>query len=185
MFKRAIKANHWMAIGLDKWNELENMEIPLSLVRKMRKLRDTASDSDEESNSTSEVDQLSESESEIDEGLSNSSQDEEEKSDHVVEEETSEHVDEEVATEETPVKESPFTFCQLCPGRKFLTKHDEEKHMSCAKHLKRLEGSKNISKDMVSPKEKPVRPVKKQKTEKVKAVSNRKSRRAHLADSRS
>jgi hypothetical protein len=170
MFKRAIKANHWMAIGLDKWNELENMEIPIGLVRKMRKLRDLASDSEDEGDSNSDV---TESLSQGDvEDLEHA--DEDSLADSIIEEA---EAPEDSEDEERKESDS-FTLCPICPGRKFLTKKDEEQHMNSAKHLKRLR-SKDNGRAEVAPEPR----VKKAKVVKIaKTVSNRKSRRAHLVD---
>lgn len=168
MFKRALQTNHWMAIGLDKWNEIENMEITPELIRKMRKLKHRGSDSegsDEEIETESEaceIEQLAEQESD---GASEQSE---------VESEASAESEE---SDEEPAK-SAFSFCPICPDKKFLTEADQEDHMKSAKHLKR-ESQLNHTPEVVTPAakaKKEKKPVNKDVT-----TNNRKARRAHLA----
>ena len=169
-----------MAIGMEKWNEIENMDISLSLVRKMRKLRDATSDSEGESISGSEVEEMTDSNSDS-EYASDTEHVGDPPQDIVVE--VGDIKSPEEDKKEESAKTSAFTFCPVCPGRKFLTKKDEEDHMKTAKHLKRLERPAVLEKEEECSRPKKSKPAPKE-TKKEK-VSNRKSRRAHLADSRS
>ena len=55
MFKRALKTNHWMVLGLDRWNELENMEISLETIRKMRREARLAKESGSDEDSSDDL----------------------------------------------------------------------------------------------------------------------------------
>jgi hypothetical protein len=182
MFKRAMKSNHWMAIGLEKWNELESMEISPAILKKMRKLRDsTGSDSeDEHSESESSLESVSDSE-EAPGDLGSSSY--APSANHTQEEES---VDESEDEEEEEKTSGGFEFCPICPGRKFLTEKDMECHMQSAKHLKRERALSLI--------ETPATAVSKAADSKLDIPTkvesntpvklNRRARRAHLEDSR-
>jgi hypothetical protein len=182
MFKRAITSNHWMAIGLDKWNELENMEITPALIKKMRKIRGYETDSDDENEDNSSS---SESENEADATQPESESEREEISGD--ERAPSEHSSDEAGL-------GSFEMCPICPNKKFLTAKDAEAHMKSEKHLKReklLETAASPDVRPPSPKSGSKRLLKptKAKTEEASPVAtpqklNRKARRAQLADSR-
>jgi len=175
MFKRAVQANHWMAIGLEKWNELENTEIPLEQIRKWRKLEKgkdiESNDEEEEILEGSDNDEV---ETEELEALSETS-------------DISETVEPESESEEgEPNSKIMIQHCDICPGRMFLTEKDMEAHMQSIKHLKRVQAAKG-SPETDSPAESKPK-EKKSKTTDTKqkqapSATNRKARRAHLANS--
>ena len=180
MFKRAMKSNHWMAIGLEKWNDIENMEITPAMIKKMRKYQHAGSDSEDDEQSQSS-DQESVGTPEADHDDESAERDaqsgsEEDASEEDLESDGSEGED-----------HGGFRFCPICPGRKFLTDRDEEAHKKSARHLKREKALANpepaakpasaketVKKEMVKPEPK-----------QAPAANNRKARRAQLADSRS
>lgn len=172
MFKRALEANHWMAIGLNSWNELENRDIPLSRVRKMRllgkKSNNASDDESDESEVSSQVSVVEEQFSEADDNKSSAS---------------------EAASDSGD--EGTFVYCDVCPDRKFLTGKDIEDHLKSKMHMKRLasQSKEGFVAPMAcqTPIPKPRKAAKKevgrnelQPSEK----SNRKARRAGIADTR-
>jgi hypothetical protein len=182
MFKRAIQTNHWMAIGLEKWNELENLEITPELVRKMRKIKYHNSDSEEDEvepdlDSDAENDDI-QSNDESEDEVVDSDGDSAENADSV----ESKEGDSAESEEEAPPKSS-FSFCPICPGKKFLTDADQESHMKSAKHMKR-EAQSVATPEAVLPSVKAKKPKEKTKTERAEPApkNNRKARRAHLAN---
>lgn len=166
MFKRALEANHWMAIGLDNWNELETRDIPSTRVRKMRlvdkKVKSSRNEDSDESDSASII-------SEIDESL------------------LEPVVDSASAPSDSDTEDfGSFVFCELCPGRKFLTGKDIESHQKSKMHLKREAEAALLAAQNKSEKKVTVEKRKKEKPLPVvtKSVSNRKARRAGLVDTR-
>ena len=182
MFKRALTAHHWMAIGLEKWNEFETMDIPATRVKKMRKIKDADTDSDDESDeSPSDLDQreiasadddLSQSDAEADSDILNAAGSDDNQSD----------VAAEAGEEEVKPSLGTFSFCPVCPGRRFLTTKDMEDHTASAKHLKRVAAAANAPEAAatVEKKTETSQPKKQKKTEREPKV-NRKARRAALA----
>ena len=164
MFKRALQTNHWMAIGLDEWNKLENMEIPQSLIKKYRKVEkgEDVNDDDEEYvelENESVVDSDNESGEEEDEEQGELTSSEEEQ--HVF-----------------------LRYCDTCPGRKFLTEKDFQEHINSKRHQKRTAKEVNTSEDKPAVEIKT--PSKQSKDAKkvsqpTEVKNNRKARRAHLA----
>jgi len=164
MFKRALQTNHWMAIGLDEWNKLENMEIPQSLIKKYRKVErgEDVNDDDEDSVEL-------ENESVVDSD-NESGEEEEEEQEEAISSEEEQHVF--------------LRYCDTCPGRKFLTEKDFQEHINSKRHQKKIAKEVNTSED------KPVVEVKtpskqskdtKKVAQPTEVKNNRKTRRAHLA----
>ena len=182
MFKRAIKSNHWMAIGLEKWNDIENMEITPEMIKKMRKYQRASSDSeDEDENPSSDQESVGTPEAAI-HSDSNEPEDSASERSPEAEEEAS-------ASSESEEDHGNFEFCPICPGRKFLTEKDAEAHRNSAKHQKRERALENANKpqEEVAVKEstkKEKKPKSEPKPAVLPAPNNRKARRAQLADSR-
>jgi hypothetical protein len=175
MFKRALQANHWMAIGLDKWNELENTEIPLEQIRKWRKLergKDIEGETQDIEQETSSCEEkvFSDVQSDISDCESS------------------------VESEESETKQDgsrsgvSVQHCEYCPGKLFLSNSQLEAHLQSEKHLKRVKAAENPGIPTVTPDNNPITVTseKKERREKIRPVStnNRKARRAHLPDSR-
>lgn len=129
MFKRAISSHHWMAIGLEKWNELENMEITPELIKKMRKLKNNTGDSDEDDDDNeADEDQTREQVCDdvpLDDSPLNS----------IVADSLPSVSDVDAESEHDAL--DTFEYCPICPGKKFLTEKDAEEHLKSAKHLKK------------------------------------------------
>jgi hypothetical protein len=183
MFKRAMKSNHWMAIGLEKWNELENMEITPQILKKMRKLKDQMASDSEDDDASDNFSDGDLDAADVDSEASSSNSIEEE--DAVVEEQEGESDDSSEPKE--PV--GNFVFCPICPGRKFLTQKDADDHMKSTKHVKRekaIAASQPLQVDSsIVVKEK----KKKEEKSKIEPSTpsgklNRKARRANLKDTR-
>lgn len=158
MFKRALQTNHWMAIGLDEWNKLENMELTPALIKKLRRVEkgeDVQDDEELENQSVS-------GESCQEESLG----DEEES------------IDEESSDDEGRVY---LRYCESCPGLKFLTEKDFQEHIKSKRHMKRI--AKESSTLDEKPKVDNATPEKQQQTPSTPTANpnNRKARRAHLA----
>ena len=178
MFKRAMRSNHWMAIGLEKWNELEELEITPEIIKKMRKLKNDMgnsddSDMDDEDISVSSVsvdgDDCSEQSAQSGSG------------DEVGEAEDVSEGEEE--SEGSEAEHHAFEFCPICPGVKFLTEKDAEAHRNGAKHKKRE--ARQSAAPVETPTLKEKKPLAKQEKSLPQAKSNRKARRANLVDTRS
>lgn len=129
MFKRALSSHHWMAIGLEKWNELENMEITPELIKKMRKLKNNTGDSDED-DEDNEADEVQSREQVCDDVPPNDSSSNSIGADSVA---SGSDVDAEIEDDAL----DSFEYCPICPGKKFLTEKDAEEHRNSAKHLQR------------------------------------------------
>jgi hypothetical protein len=177
MFKRALQAHHWMAIGLEKWNELENMEITETHIKRMRKIKGGSEDSDDDQEFTSDA-----------EG-SQSAQSSSNKADPEVcttdDSEFEEGPIEEVGDEqlEKELVSGSFVLCPICPNRKFLTENEMNDHLKSKGHLKKERAlSEPCEVRVVVPqrpkKDKGTKPVKDQKPQ---SKNNRKARRANLA----
>ena len=171
MFKRALQTNHWMTMGLDEWNKLENMEISQSLIKKYRKVEkgESVDDNEDESDNLS-----NESQSDIvsdNESIEGDESDQEEV-----------EYDDESSEEEQRVY---LRYCESCPGLKFLTEIDFQKHINSKRHQKMLAKTSEPSKiEPVVEVKTPSKP--KTNTKKVSETpstnpNNRKARRAHLA----
>lgn len=174
MFKRALQTNHWMAIGLEKWNKIESAEVPFTTVKKLREMEKLGFNSDDEEeveDDLSNDESFSGSEDEIDSELSDEMESVDLEEDQ--EEETAEP-----ESEAESVKESTsFEFCSVCPGKKFLTEADKEAHMKSAKHLKREKQETATS--VTTPSAKHAKPE--PRARQAPSENNRKARRAHLA----
>ena len=164
MFKRALEAKHWMAIGLDSWNEMENQDIPATRVRKMRLVeKKSRANPDEESDASDSASIMSEEEiAPVVPDVSVSS------------------------SESEADGAGNFVFCEVCPGRKFLTGKDIESHMKSKHHLKKMAALEKCP--VVTPirEEKSIKKSRKEepKDKIAPSVSNRKARRALVQDTR-
>jgi hypothetical protein len=163
MFKRALQTNHWMAIGLDEWNKLENMDISVSKIQKLRKVErgEEVEDDEESEHSITDIESGEESE--------NVSVDEECESESELSSVDGDRVF--------------LRYCETCPGRKFLTERDFQEHINSKKHQKRLAKGCEPTESEPKPSITIQTPTKKKETPVQKPVTrnNRKARRAHLA----
>jgi hypothetical protein len=163
MFKRALQTNHWMTIGLDEWNKLENMDISVTKLQKLRKVeRGEEVDDDEES-------------------------------EHTISDEESDDCSEDVPVEEDCESEDEVSsidgdrvflrYCEACPGRKFLTEKDFQEHINSKKHQKRLAKENEPTQSDSKPAITIPTPTKQTESTVSKPTNpnNRKARRAHLA----
>jgi hypothetical protein len=177
-----------MAIGLEKWNELEELDITPDIIKKMRKLKNDTGNSDD---SDAEDEDISVSSVSVDDDdCASSASDASECSDRSAESGAGVGVDEEENVSEgeeesgdSEVEHSAFEFCPICPGVKFLTEKDADAHRNGAKHKKReaLQSAAPVATPTV--KEKMALP--KQEKPLPQAKLNRKARRANLVDTRS
>lgn len=166
-----------MAIGLDKWNDFENMEISESRIKRMRNIKGGSEDSGDEE-LFSDIDSV---ESSVDENVSADGS-----------------VDESASKDDVPVSGSldsgqvakeangDFVFCPVCPNRKFLTEKDMEDHMKSKKHIKREQAllkTPEVSTAVPATKKANAEPKKKEKQPKPEGEPkmNRRTRRANLA----
>jgi hypothetical protein len=118
-----------MAIGLEKWNELENMEITPELIKKMRKLKNNTGDSDDD-DEDNEADEVQSREQESGDVPPKDSPANSIEADSVASESDVDAESEDDALDS-------FEYCPICPGKKFLTERDAEEHRKSAKHMKR------------------------------------------------
>lgn len=174
MFKRALRSHHWMAIGLDKWNDIESAEVPFKVVKKLReleKLEKQGVDSDDEDDELDEMiseDSSSGNEGETDSLVSDGDSIEKDAVDaDIVQPES----------EDESVKATTFEYCTVCPGKKFLTLADKEAHMKSSKHLKREKQQEQGPEVVTATPSEP----KPSRSKQAPSENNRKARRAHLA----
>lgn len=166
-----------MAIGLDKWNDFENMDISESRIKRMRNIKGGSEDSGDEE-LFSDNDSV---ESSVDEHVS---------ADGSVDESASKNeVSDNVSLESGQNAEEAngdFVFCPVCPNRKFLTEKDMEDHSKSKKHIKReqtLLNTPDVSTAVPDTKKAKAEPKKKEMQPKPEGEPkmNRKTRRANLA----
>jgi hypothetical protein len=163
MFKRALQSNHWMAIGLDKWNDLENMDLPLK-----KQFRDPQEgDLDDANEAGSDIVLSGDEEIPTD---SDSGSDA-----------SGEGLDEEALPEHV-VRAEQFLVCTVCQRKKCLTMSDMEIHLQSKKHFLKLEklAQRSIAVDPSQPDAVELEAPAEPKQVKIPNESNRKARRKDL-----